>query len=93
MDPSNSVFGEYKIVFLQLACRSENEIRAKDLIEMIASPNILSLAIKYANKLGRIHLSAKLSDLMPQFEEQVCCAKAIRKRRKFYFCLLNSRKN
>ncbi len=38
---------------------------------MIASPIILPLAIKYANKIGRIHLSAKLSELMPQFEEQV----------------------
>lgn len=38
---------------------------------MIASPNLLPLVIKYANKLGRIHLSAKLSELMPQFEEQV----------------------
>lgn len=54
-----------------MACRSENEVRAKELVEMTASPNLLPLAIKYANKLGRIHLSAKLSELMPQFEEQV----------------------
>lgn len=65
------VFHENIITLAQLACRSENEVRAKELVEMIASPNLLPLAIKYANKLGRIHLSAKLSELMPQFEEQV----------------------
>lgn len=56
-------------------------MRAKELVEMIASPNLLPLAIKYANKLGRIHLSAKLSELMPQFEEQVCRNKKHIKRR------------
>lgn len=68
------MFYAYQIIsvnLLQLACRSENEVRAKELVEMIASPNLLPLAIKYANKLGRVHLSAKLSELMPQFEEQV----------------------
>lgn len=47
------------------------EARAKELIEMIASPELLTLAIKYAHQLGRIHLAEKLSELMPQFEEQV----------------------
>lgn len=47
------------------------EARAKELIEMIASPQLLPLAIKYAQQLGRIHMAEKLSELMPQFEEQV----------------------
>lgn len=46
------------------------ETRAKELIEMIASPALLPLAIKYASKLGRIHLAEKLGELMPQLEEQ-----------------------
>lgn len=37
---------------------------------MIALPTILPLAIKYASKLGRIHLAEKLGELMPQFEER-----------------------
>lgn len=54
----------------QIACQSEYEPRAKELIEMTALPSLLSLAIKYASKLGRIHLAEKLGDLLPQFEEQ-----------------------
>lgn len=46
------------------------ESRAKELIEMIASPVLLPLAIKYASKLGRIHLAEKLGEMMPQLEEQ-----------------------
>lgn len=46
------------------------EARAKELIEMIASPSLLPLAIKYASRLGRIHLAEKLGELLPQFEEQ-----------------------
>lgn len=46
------------------------EQRAKELIVMIASPVLLPLAIKYASKLGRIHLAEKLGELLPQIEEQ-----------------------
>lgn len=53
----------------QLACRSEIELRARDLIEMIGSPALIPLAAKYANKLGRIHLAEKLSDMMPRVLE------------------------
>lgn len=37
---------------------------------MMALPNLLPLAIKYASKLGRIHLAEKLSELTPQFEQE-----------------------
>lgn len=47
------------------------ESRAKELIEMIASPALLPLAIKYASKLGRIHLAEKLNEMLPLFEEMV----------------------
>lgn len=56
--------------FSKIACRSEYEPRAKELIEMIALPSLLTLATKYASKLGRIHLAEKLGELLPQFEEQ-----------------------
>lgn len=46
------------------------EARAKELIEMIALPSLLPLAIKYASKLGRMHLAEKLSELQPYLEEQ-----------------------
>lgn len=36
---------------------------------MIAMPSLLELVIKYATKLGRIHLAEKLGELLPQFEE------------------------
>lgn len=37
---------------------------------MLALPSLLPLAIKYASKLGRIHLAEKLGELLPQFEEK-----------------------
>lgn len=44
-------------------------MRARDLIEMIGSPALIPLAAKYANKLGRIHLAEKLSEMMPRVME------------------------
>lgn len=46
------------------------EARARELVEMIASPQVLELAARYANKLGRIHLSERLNSLIPEIEEQ-----------------------
>lgn len=46
------------------------EARAKELIEMLALPHLLPLAIKYASKLGRIHLAEKLNELLPHFERE-----------------------
>jgi hypothetical protein len=40
-------------------------------VEMIAMPQILPLAVKYATKCGRMHLSSKISELMPVFKEKV----------------------
>lgn len=54
-----------------MACRTEMETRAKELIEMIASPQLLPHAVKYASKIGRMHLAEKLSELLPQLEEEV----------------------
>ncbi|XP_065367282.1 WD repeat and HMG-box DNA-binding protein 1 [Calliphora vicina] len=70
MDNAEKTVKETAIKLFALACRSEIEIRAKELIETIACTDLLMLAVKYATKLGRIHLSDKLLDLMPQLEEE-----------------------
>ncbi|XP_030375584.1 WD repeat and HMG-box DNA-binding protein 1 isoform X2 [Scaptodrosophila lebanonensis] len=59
---------EAAIKLFALACRSECETRAKELIESIACTELLQLAVKYASKLGRIHLSDRLCELVPQLE-------------------------
>lgn len=70
VDDAETKLKENAIKLFAIACRSEMESRAKELIEMIALPSLLPLATKYASKLGRIHLAEKLSELLPQFEEQ-----------------------
>ncbi|KAM7345136.1 chromosome transmission fidelity 4 [Cochliomyia hominivorax] len=70
MDNADKNIKETAIKLFALACRSEMEIRAKELIETIACTDLLMLAVKYATKLGRIHLSDKLSDLLPHIEEE-----------------------
>lgn len=39
------------------------------MIETIGSSALIPLAAKYANKLGRIHLAEKLSEMMPRIME------------------------
>ncbi|XP_004517331.1 WD repeat and HMG-box DNA-binding protein 1 [Ceratitis capitata] len=70
VDNADKTIKETAIKLFALACRTEVEMRAKELIETIACPELLLLAVKYASKLGRIHLSDRLSELMPQLEEQ-----------------------
>ncbi|XP_037954480.1 WD repeat and HMG-box DNA-binding protein 1-like [Teleopsis dalmanni] len=70
VDGTDKIIKENAIKLFALACRTEIEARAKELIETIACPDMLLLAVKYATKLGRIHLSDKLCELMPQVEEQ-----------------------
>lgn len=70
MDNAEKTVKETAIKLFAMACRSEIEVRAKELIETIACTDLLMLAVKYATKLGRIHLSDKLSDLLPQIEEE-----------------------
>lgn len=70
VDGAEKILKENALKLFSLACRTEMEARAKELIEMIASPTLLPLAIKYASKLGRMHLTEKLGELLPQFEEK-----------------------
>lgn len=69
-DGAESKIIENALKLFSLAARSEMEARAKELIEMIASPKLLPMAVKYASKLGRMHLAEKLGELLPQFEEK-----------------------
>lgn len=70
VDGAEQILKENALKLFSFACRSEMEARAKELIEMLASPSLLPLAIKYASKLGRMHLAEKLGELLPQFEEK-----------------------
>lgn len=53
-----------------MACKSDLEHRARELLELIAIPEIIPIAAKYASGLGRIHLAQKLAELMPEIEEK-----------------------
>ncbi|EDW60517.1 WD repeat and HMG-box DNA-binding protein 1 [Drosophila virilis] len=59
---------ETAIKLFALACSNECETRARELIESIACTDLLQLAVKYASKRGRIHLSDRLCELLPQLE-------------------------
>lgn len=64
------VMKENAIKLFALACKMEQESRARELLEMLANPEIVPLAAKYASGLGRIHLVSKLSDMMPSVEQK-----------------------
>lgn len=54
---------------LQLACKNDLDQRALELIEMIANPQLITLATKYAVKLNRQRLAEKLNDLALSLQE------------------------
>lgn len=68
MENAEKVQKEMAIKLFALACSSECETRARELIESIACTELLQLAVKYASKRGRIHLSDRLCELLPQLE-------------------------
>uniref|UniRef100_A0A1A9WIP5 Uncharacterized protein n=1 Tax=Glossina brevipalpis TaxID=37001 RepID=A0A1A9WIP5_9MUSC len=70
VDNESKLLKETAIKLFALACRGEVEMRAKELIETIACPDLLMLAVKYATKLGRMHLADRLTELLPQLEEE-----------------------
>lgn len=65
------VLGEILIrsIIFQLACRSEIEQRALELMELLKDDRLLPLAAKYASRLGRVHLADKLSNLAETWEK------------------------
>lgn len=58
------------LYLFQLACRSEIEPRAIELMELLKDDRLLPLAAKYASRLGRMHLADKLSNLAESWETE-----------------------
>lgn len=52
-----------------MACRSEIEQRALELMEILKDDRLLPLAAKYASRLGRMHLADKLTNLAESWEK------------------------
>ncbi|XP_067007806.2 WD repeat and HMG-box DNA-binding protein 1 isoform X2 [Anabrus simplex] len=52
------------IKLFALACRSGLEHRAVDLCELMPSHQVVELAVKYASKLGKMHLASRLSEVV-----------------------------
>ncbi|EDV98142.1 GH22947 [Drosophila grimshawi] len=68
VDGAEKLQKEMAIKLFALACSNECEARARELVENIACTELLQLAVKYASKRGRIHLSDRLCELLPQLE-------------------------
>ncbi|XP_026497855.2 WD repeat and HMG-box DNA-binding protein 1 [Vanessa tameamea] len=61
---------ETALKLFALACRSEIEQRALELMELLRDDRLLPLAAKYASRLGRMHLAEKLSNLAETWERE-----------------------
>ncbi|KAJ0182402.1 hypothetical protein K1T71_001771 [Dendrolimus kikuchii] len=61
---------ETALKLFALACRSEIEQRALELMELLKDDRLLPLAAKYASRLGRIHLADKLTNIAQTWEEE-----------------------
>ncbi|KPJ08679.1 WD repeat and HMG-box DNA-binding protein 1 [Papilio machaon] len=61
---------ETALKLFALACRSEIEQRALELMELLKDEKLLPLAAKYASRLGRMHLADKLSDLADRWQTE-----------------------
>lgn len=61
---------ETALKLFALACRSEIEQRALELMELLKDDRLLPLAAKYASRLGRMHLAEKLTNLAESWEKE-----------------------
>ncbi|XP_050666670.1 WD repeat and HMG-box DNA-binding protein 1 [Leptidea sinapis] len=61
---------ETALKLFALACRSEIEARALELMELLKDERLLPLAAKYASRLGRMHLADKLTDMAETWERE-----------------------
>lgn len=61
---------ETALKLFALACRSEIEQRALELMELLKDERLLPLAAKYASRLGRMHLADKLTSLSETWERE-----------------------
>ncbi|KAF2895708.1 hypothetical protein ILUMI_10488 [Ignelater luminosus] len=62
-------FKETALKTFALACRNDLDQRALELVEMIANPQLVTLATKYAMKLNRQRLAEKLTELASSLQE------------------------
>ncbi|KAL9701191.1 hypothetical protein quinque_004632 [Culex quinquefasciatus] len=69
-DEAETVLKETAIKLFALACRSETEQRAKELVETIGSSQLVPIFMKYASKIKRYHLAESLAPLLPTFQQQ-----------------------
>ncbi|RVE48134.1 hypothetical protein evm_007194 [Chilo suppressalis] len=67
-DVDMKIARETALKLFALACRSEIEPRALELMELLKDERLLPLAAKYASRLGRMHLAEKLTDLADTWE-------------------------
>lgn len=61
---------ETALKLFALACRSEIEQRALELMELLKDDRLIPLAAKYASRLGRVHLADKLTNLADTWERE-----------------------
>ncbi|XP_049691894.2 WD repeat and HMG-box DNA-binding protein 1 [Helicoverpa armigera] len=61
---------ETALKLFALACRSEIEQRALELMELLKDDRLLPLAAKYASRLGRVHLADKLTNLAETWDKE-----------------------
>ncbi|XP_053663398.1 WD repeat and HMG-box DNA-binding protein 1 [Anopheles marshallii] len=69
VDDTDKLMKETAVKLFALACKNESEQRAKELVETIASSQLIPLVIKYATKIRRYHLADSLAPLLPTFQE------------------------
>ncbi|XP_053674269.1 WD repeat and HMG-box DNA-binding protein 1 [Anopheles nili] len=70
VNDSDKLLKETAVKLFALACKNESEQRAKELVETIASSQLIPLVIKYASKIRRYHLAESLAPLLANFQEQ-----------------------
>ncbi|GBP37504.1 WD repeat and HMG-box DNA-binding protein 1 [Eumeta japonica] len=61
---------ELALKLFALACRSEIEQRALELMEFLKDDRLLPFAVEYASRLGRMHLADKLSNLAETWQKE-----------------------
>ncbi|XP_049291296.1 WD repeat and HMG-box DNA-binding protein 1 [Anopheles funestus] len=69
VDDADKLMKETAVKLFALACKNECEQRAKELVETIASSQLIPLVIKYASKIRRYHLADSLAPLLPTFQD------------------------
>lgn len=70
IENSEKSIKESAIKLFAIACQSEMEARAREIIEMLNIPEVIALAIKYSNRHGRMHLTEKLQELLAKSEKE-----------------------